>query len=80
MNGLLQLKKDYFLVMEIKAGSGLDWNDATGMVFTKNDIVWTDFAEVRTAISLEMISLIPCRIAQIASIISETVAFPISIL
>ena len=67
-------------MMEIKVGSGLDWNDATGMAFTKNDIVWTDFAEVRTAVSLETISLIPCRIIQIASIISETVAFPISIL
>ena len=65
--------------MEIKAGSGLDWNDATGTVFAKNDIVWTDFAEVRTTLSLETISLIPCRITQIASTISETMAFPISI-
>ena len=38
--------------MEIKAGSGLDWNDATGTAFAKNDIVWTDFAEVRSALSL----------------------------
>ena len=66
--------------MEIKAGSGLDWNDATGTAFAKNDIVWTDFAEVRSALSLETVSLIPCRIAQIASTISETVASPTSII